>query len=84
MVLGGSEQDLRDKREVRGQVTRALASLPVSSLQDAAQISSALAQSTVSLHPLLMKTQSVCSLQMSEDGVKPEIKQICNSCKSVF
>uniref|UniRef100_A0A8C7K5V5 Polycystic kidney disease 1b n=1 Tax=Oncorhynchus kisutch TaxID=8019 RepID=A0A8C7K5V5_ONCKI len=42
-----SEQDLRDKREIRGNVTQALASLSVYSLQDAAQISLALAQSTV-------------------------------------
>lgn len=42
-----SEQDLRDRREIRGNVTQALASLSVCSLQDAAQISLALAQSTV-------------------------------------
>ncbi|XP_029619793.1 polycystin-1 [Salmo trutta] len=41
-----SEQDLRDRREIRGNVTQALASLSVYSLQDAAQISLALAQST--------------------------------------
>uniref|UniRef100_A0A8C7Q2V6 Polycystic kidney disease 1b n=2 Tax=Oncorhynchus mykiss TaxID=8022 RepID=A0A8C7Q2V6_ONCMY len=41
-----SEQDLRDRREIRGNVTQALASLSVCSLQDAAQISLALAQST--------------------------------------
>ncbi|CAB1338155.1 unnamed protein product [Coregonus sp. 'balchen'] len=41
-----SEQDLRDRREIRGNVTQVLASLSVSSLQDAAQISFALAQST--------------------------------------
>ncbi|KAL0984070.1 hypothetical protein UPYG_G00136680 [Umbra pygmaea] len=41
-----SEQDLRDRREIRGNVTQALASLSVFSLVEAAQISSALAQST--------------------------------------
>ncbi|XP_028975896.2 polycystin-1 [Esox lucius] len=41
-----SEQDLRYRREIRANVTLALSSLPVSSLQVAAQISSALAQST--------------------------------------
>lgn len=39
-----------DKREIRKNVTQALASLPVSSLLDVDQISSALLQSTVSNH----------------------------------
>ncbi|KAG1931752.1 polycystin-1 [Pimephales promelas] len=42
-----SAQELEDKIQIRGNVIQALASLPVSSLQDAALISSALAQSTV-------------------------------------
>ncbi|KAJ8363622.1 hypothetical protein SKAU_G00124530 [Synaphobranchus kaupii] len=41
-----SEQDLQDRKVIRENLTRALASLPISSLQDAAQISSALAQCT--------------------------------------
>ncbi|KAI4900305.1 hypothetical protein NFI96_010576 [Prochilodus magdalenae] len=41
-----SVQDFEDRVQMRGNVTRALASLSVSSLQDAAQISSALAHST--------------------------------------
>ncbi|KAJ7987830.1 hypothetical protein DPEC_G00330600 [Dallia pectoralis] len=41
-----SDQDLRNRREIRRNMTQALASLPVLSLQDAAQISSALAQLT--------------------------------------
>ncbi|KAM6951025.1 polycystin-1 [Aplochiton taeniatus] len=41
-----SEQELRERREIRGNMSRALASLSVSSLQEADQISSALAQST--------------------------------------
>jgi len=44
-----SAQELEDKIQIRGNVIQALASLPVSSLQDAALISSALAQSTVRL-----------------------------------
>lgn len=43
-------QEFKDKVQMRGNVTQALASLSVSSLQDAAQISSALAHSTVSLN----------------------------------
>lgn len=39
-----------DKREIRKNVTQALVSLPVSSLLDVDQISSALFQSTVSNH----------------------------------
>lgn len=39
-----------DKREIRKNVTQALVSLPVSSLLDVDQISSALLQSTVSNH----------------------------------
>ncbi|XP_056152724.1 polycystin-1 [Lampris incognitus] len=46
MKSGGSVPEVRDRREIRGNVTRALASLPVSSLQDVDQLSSALAQST--------------------------------------
>ncbi|XP_056628016.1 polycystin-1 [Triplophysa dalaica] len=42
-----SAQELEDKIQIRGNVTRGLASLPVSTIQDAAQISSALALSTV-------------------------------------
>ncbi|XP_036427719.1 polycystin-1 [Colossoma macropomum] len=41
-----SGQDFEDRVQMRGNVTQALASLSVSSLQDAAQISSALAHST--------------------------------------
>ncbi|XP_066519118.1 polycystin-1 [Hoplias malabaricus] len=41
-----SAHELEDRVQMRGNVTQALASLSVSSLQDAAQISSALAQST--------------------------------------
>ncbi|KAB5555828.1 hypothetical protein PHYPO_G00038630 [Pangasianodon hypophthalmus] len=41
-----SMQEFKDKVQMRGNVTQALASLSVSSLQDAAQISSALAHST--------------------------------------
>ncbi|KAL6475567.1 hypothetical protein MHYP_G00166070 [Metynnis hypsauchen] len=41
-----SGQDFEDRMQMRGNVTQALASLSVSSLQDAAQISSALAHST--------------------------------------
>ncbi|KAF5898146.1 polycystin-1-like isoform X1, partial [Clarias magur] len=41
-----SMEEFKDKDQVRGNVTQALASLSVSSLQDAAQISSALAHST--------------------------------------
>lgn len=40
-------QEFKDKVQIRANVTQALASLSVSSLQDAAQISSALAHSTV-------------------------------------
>ncbi|KTG31878.1 hypothetical protein cypCar_00009118 [Cyprinus carpio] len=40
-------EELEDRIQIRGNVIQALASLPVSSLQDAALISSALAQSTV-------------------------------------
>lgn len=43
-------QEFKDKVQIRGNVTQALASLSVSSLQDAAQISSALAHSTVNLN----------------------------------
>ncbi|KAM4623628.1 polycystin-1 [Polymixia lowei] len=46
MESGGDVTELRDRREIRGNVTRVLASLPVSSLQDVSQVSSALAQST--------------------------------------
>uniref|UniRef100_UPI003AAB6BD9 polycystin-1 n=1 Tax=Centroberyx gerrardi TaxID=166262 RepID=UPI003AAB6BD9 len=46
MESGQSVRELMDRREIRGNVTRALASLPISSLQDVDQISSALAQST--------------------------------------
>lgn len=42
-------QEMEDKIQTRGNVIQALASLPVSSFQDAALISSALAQSTVRL-----------------------------------
>ncbi|XP_035258644.1 polycystin-1 isoform X2 [Anguilla anguilla] len=41
-----SEEDLQDRMVIRENLTRALASLPVSSLQEAAQISAALAQCT--------------------------------------
>ncbi|XP_065098457.1 polycystin-1 [Paramisgurnus dabryanus] len=40
-------QEMEDKIQMRGVVTQALASLPISSIQNAAQISSALSQSTV-------------------------------------
>ncbi|XP_036382972.1 polycystin-1 [Megalops cyprinoides] len=41
-----SEQDVQDRMLIRENVTRAVASFPVSSLRDAAQVSSALAQCT--------------------------------------
>lgn len=44
-------KDLVDRREIRKNVTEALTSLPVSSLLDVDQISSALLQSTVSNQP---------------------------------
>lgn len=49
-------QEFKDKVQMRGNVTQVLASLSVSSLQDAAQISSALAHSTVGLN-LFMITE---------------------------
>ncbi|KAI5103579.1 polycystin-1 isoform X2 [Silurus meridionalis] len=45
-IQATSMQELKDKVQMRGNVTQALASLSVSSLQDASQISSALAHST--------------------------------------
>ncbi|KAK3528632.1 hypothetical protein QTP70_006346 [Hemibagrus guttatus] len=45
-LKASSMQEFKDKVQMRGNVTQALASLSVSSLQDAAQISSALAHST--------------------------------------
>ncbi|MCJ8738813.1 hypothetical protein PDJAM_G00040130 [Pangasius djambal] len=45
-IKASSLQEFKDKVQMRSNVTQALASLSVSSLQDAAQISSALAQST--------------------------------------
>lgn len=50
MLSEATDRDLRDRREIRGNVTQALASLPMSSVLDVGQISSALAQSTVSEH----------------------------------
>lgn len=47
-------EEFKDKVQMRGNVTQALASLSVSSLQDAAQISSALAHSTVRLFVFTM------------------------------
>lgn len=47
MESGQSAWELMDRREIRENVTQALASLPVSSLLDVDQISSALSQSTV-------------------------------------
>lgn len=47
MKFGGSEEELSNRREIRDNVTQALVSLPVSSLQDVDQLSSALTQSTV-------------------------------------
>ncbi|XP_037547532.1 LOW QUALITY PROTEIN: polycystin-1 [Nematolebias whitei] len=46
MKFGGSEEELTNRREIRDNVTQALVSVPVSSLQDVDQLSSALAQST--------------------------------------
>ncbi|XP_037611724.1 polycystin-1 [Sebastes umbrosus] len=46
MESGRTAVELMDRREIRGNVTRALASLPVSSLLNVDQISSALSQST--------------------------------------
>ncbi|XP_070708244.1 polycystin-1 [Pempheris klunzingeri] len=46
MDSGQTAKELTDRREIRENVTQALASLPVSSLQDVDQISSALSQST--------------------------------------
>lgn len=50
MESGQTARELMDRREIRENVTHALASLPVSSLLDVDQISSALSQSTVSNH----------------------------------
>ncbi|XP_076028186.1 polycystin-1 [Genypterus blacodes] len=46
MASAQSERELRDRREIRENVTDALTSLPISSMMDVDQISSALAQST--------------------------------------
>lgn len=50
MGSGQTARELTDRQEIRENVTKALASLPVSSLLDVDQISSALSQSTVSHH----------------------------------
>lgn len=47
MKFGGSEEEHSNRREIRDNVTQALVSVPVSSLQDVDQLSSALTQSTV-------------------------------------
>lgn len=50
-------RELMERREIRENVSQALASLPMSSLLDVDQISSALAQSTVSEHcPVFLLT----------------------------
>lgn len=53
-------QEMEDKTQTRGNVIQALASLPISSFQDAALISSALAQSTVRLSTI--KAYGQCSI----------------------
>lgn len=50
-------RELTDRREIRANVTQALASLPMSSVLDIDQISLALAQSTVSNHHQLSSFQ---------------------------
>lgn len=50
MESGQTARELMGRREIRENVTQALASLRVSSLLDVDQISSALSQSTVSNH----------------------------------
>lgn len=59
---GMTAKDLVDRREIRKNVTEALTSLPVSSLLDVDQISSALLQSTVSNQP--MGSQTYLSTQL--------------------
>lgn len=71
-----SEQDLRYRREIRGNVTQALASLSVYSLQDAAQISLALAQSTVG--NLTIYTDGVCAIKAWQKD--PQTIQISPRC----
>ncbi|XP_017271539.1 polycystin-1 [Kryptolebias marmoratus] len=46
MKFGGSAEELANRREIRENATQALVSVPVSSLQDVDQLSSALTQST--------------------------------------
>lgn len=50
MASGQSTRELNMKKEIRENVTKALLSLPVSSMMDVDQISSALVQSTVRMY----------------------------------
>ncbi|XP_069012250.1 polycystin-1 [Embiotoca jacksoni] len=56
MEFGRTAEELLDRREIRENVTRALASLPVSSLLNVDQISSALSQSTAVPSELLCES----------------------------
>jgi len=58
MTSGRTAAELMDRREIRENVTRALASLPVSSMFNVHQISSALSQSTVRNHLRLFSSIS--------------------------
>ncbi|XP_041830823.1 polycystin-1 [Melanotaenia boesemani] len=53
MEIGGTTEELADRREIRENVTQALTSLPVSTLQDVDQLSSALRHSVAVSHELL-------------------------------
>ncbi|XP_051522562.1 polycystin-1 [Myxocyprinus asiaticus] len=65
-----SAQELEDKIQMRGNVTQALASMPVSTLQDVAQISSALAQSTAAPSEVQCKGCQAKVLMVTEKMIK--------------
>lgn len=68
MKSGQSVRELMDRREIRKNVTEALASLPVSSLLDVDQISSALSLSTVSNKVCFIVIPSSCIYKRSENA----------------
>uniref|UniRef100_A0A1A8M952 Polycystin cation channel PKD1/PKD2 domain-containing protein n=1 Tax=Nothobranchius pienaari TaxID=704102 RepID=A0A1A8M952_9TELE len=77
MKSGGTAEELRTRREIRESVSRALASVPVSSLQTVEQLSSALTLSTVVPAEMVSEGCQETVLAAVETMIRVVEQQIC-------
>ncbi|XP_054604965.2 polycystin-1 isoform X2 [Nothobranchius furzeri] len=77
MKSGGTAEELRTRREIRESVSRALASVPVSSLQTVEQLSSALTLSTVVPAEMVSEGCQETVLAAVETMIRVVEHQIC-------